>query len=120
MKQARQHLKFGMAVWCDNVEYQKKMRGIVRRTHSYRYMRRLAAAMDDWCYAVSLGRKEKLLAMADASGDANEIAQTMEAVVQGIVTKPRVRQFELQAAAVFTRRIMDIKLHAAMDRWPRR
>jgi len=115
MKQGRQHMKFGIAVWCDNVEHQKKMRGIVRRTHAYRHMRRLASAMEDWCYAVSLGRKETLLATADASGDANEVARTMEAVVQGIVTKPRVRQFELQAAAVFTRRIMDIKLHAAMD-----
>lgn len=114
-KKARVHLQYGMHVWTENVIYQKSMRGIVRRTHKYRYMRKLAAAMEDWCFATSMSRKEKLLAAADATGDPVEMTKTMQAVVDGIVVKPNPRQYELQAAALFLNRMQDIKLHMAME-----
>jgi hypothetical protein len=52
---------------------------------------------------------------ADASGDAVEVTKTMEAVVNGIVVRPKVRPYELQAAALFLNRMQDIKLHLAME-----
>lgn len=46
--------------------YQKATRGVVRRTHNYRMMRKLADAFEDWTFAVNIGRKGKLLAEAEA------------------------------------------------------
>jgi hypothetical protein len=118
MRKARMGIKDGFARWVNSVQYEKSTRGVVRRMHTYRSMRRLNAAMEDWAFAVTISKKARLLAQAealdDAEGDSMEVARTMEAFVGGIVSKPKVRPFELQAAAAFLGRINDIKLHSAV------
>jgi len=118
MRKARLSFKDAMDIWKSEVMYNKATRGIVRRCHSYRTMRKLTRAMEDWVFATTISRKARLLAEAEAmdttAGDPVEVAKTLEAYVQGIVNKPKVRPYELQAASSFLARIAELKLGVAM------
>merc|ERR1712070_1058871 len=100
-RKARAYTKDGFARWCDQVAYARKIRGVVLRTHRYHAQRKLAQAMDDWEFAVSISRKERILEQAQMGyqDDPMELARTMDAYVASVVSKPRVRPYELQAAA---------------------
>lgn len=114
VRKARIYMKDGFTRWCVEVGYAKRVRGLVMRTHRYHAKRRLAKAMDDWEFEVSICRKEKILEQANSYENPLEVVDTMQAYIHSVVRKDRVRPYELQAVASFLSRCSDIKLDLAI------